>query len=165
MHYYQFNIGDYASHTAHLDPIEDIAFRRMMDFYYLHEKPLPDDVDDIARLIRMRSHCEVIANVLREFFAKKNDEWFLPRADKEIAAYKSKSAKAKKSAEVRWRGKTSKGDANAMQSESEGNAKHKPLNTNHKTIKYSEDDFRVARLRHTCPERPSEHLLLKEAGH
>lgn len=28
MHYYNFHIGDYASHTRHLSPIEDIAYRR-----------------------------------------------------------------------------------------------------------------------------------------
>ena len=34
MHFYQFNIGDYASHTRHLNPIEDIAYRRLLDIYY-----------------------------------------------------------------------------------------------------------------------------------
>jgi len=35
MHYYQFNIGDYASHTRHLSDLEDLAYRRLLDAYYL----------------------------------------------------------------------------------------------------------------------------------
>ena len=68
MHYYQFNIGDYTTHTLHLDDLEDLAYRRMLDWYYLHESPLPDSVDQIAKFIRMRTHTESIANVLHEFF-------------------------------------------------------------------------------------------------
>jgi uncharacterized protein YdaU (DUF1376 family) len=68
MHYYQFNIGDYHTHTDHLSEMEDLAYRRMLDWCYLHEKPLPEDVAEVARLIRMRSHSDSIANVLREFF-------------------------------------------------------------------------------------------------
>lgn len=69
MHYYQFNIGDYASHTAHLDPIEDIAYRRMLDWCYTHEVSLPEDVESIARLIRMRDHGSAIRDVLNEFLS------------------------------------------------------------------------------------------------
>ena len=39
MHFYSFNIGDYASHTRHLTPMEDLAYRRLLDIYYLHEQP------------------------------------------------------------------------------------------------------------------------------
>ena len=34
MIYYPFHIGDYIAHTAHLDPIEDCAYRRLLDAYY-----------------------------------------------------------------------------------------------------------------------------------
>ncbi|NDH69342.1 MAG: DUF1376 domain-containing protein, partial [Gammaproteobacteria bacterium] len=33
MHYYQFHIGDYKSHTHHLSLLEDLAYRRLLDFY------------------------------------------------------------------------------------------------------------------------------------
>jgi uncharacterized protein YdaU (DUF1376 family) len=59
MHYYQFNIGDYQSHTNHLDPLEDLAYRRMLDWCYLHEKPLPLDANEIARIIRLRDHAVI----------------------------------------------------------------------------------------------------------
>ena len=45
MNYYPFHLGDYAAHTAHLEPMEDLAYRRMLDAYYLREAPLPRAVD------------------------------------------------------------------------------------------------------------------------
>jgi uncharacterized protein YdaU (DUF1376 family) len=134
MHYYKFNIGDYASHTQHLDPIEDIAYRRMLDWVYLHESPLPDSPEQIGRLIRMRTHSECIAVVLREFFVLTDHGWMQEKADSEIQAYNEKSTKAKASAAARWAKKPIKSDANALRTECEGNANHKPLNTNHKPV-------------------------------
>ena len=124
MHYYQFNIGDYASHTAHLDPLEDIAYRRMLDYCYLNECGLPETIESIARVIRMRTHCDCIATVLQEFFFSHDDgTWHHTRVDSEILAYKGKSAKASQSARKRW----DNVDANALPTLSEGNANHKPL--------------------------------------
>ena len=134
MHYYKFNIGDYASHTSHLDPLEDIAYRRMLDWHYLHESALPESVEQIARLIRMRSHCEEIANVLREFFTLGEFGYFQVKAMKEIEAYNLKSEKAKASAEARWAKKPMEPYANALRPECEGNANHKPLTNNHKPL-------------------------------
>lgn len=134
MHYYKFNIGDYASHTLHLDLIEDLAYRRMLDWVYLHESPLPDSPEQIGRLIRMRTHSECIAVVLREFFTLTDHGWMQEKAFLEIEAYKEKSTKAKASAAARWSKKPIDTDANALPADSERNANHKPLTTNHKTL-------------------------------
>jgi uncharacterized protein YdaU (DUF1376 family) len=136
MHYYQFNIGDYQSHTAHLSEIEDLAYRRLLDWYYLHESPIPDDIPEIARQIRMRTHTESIAIVLREFFELTKKGWFSVRANREIAKTGEKSAKASASAKARW----NKGsDANALQTQSESNATqdtgHITQDTEHKKNK------------------------------
>ena len=136
MHYYQFNIGDYASHTAHLDPLEDIAYRRMLDYCYLNECGLPEAIESIARVIRMRTHCDCIATVLQEFFFSHNDgTWHHTRVDSEILAYKGKSAKASQSARKRW----DNVDANALPTLSEGNANHKPITNNHKPLTIVKD--------------------------
>ena len=68
MHYYQFNIGDYVSHTRHLSPIEDIAYRRLLDAYYLSERPLNIGVTSVARQIGMREFEQEVRLVLEEFF-------------------------------------------------------------------------------------------------
>lgn len=132
MHYYQFNIGDYASHTAHLDELEDLAYRRMLDYCYLNEIGLPPTVEEIARLIRMRTQCERIANVLREFFVLHEDGVYRQfRVEQQIAEFRGKSDKAKQAARKRWENT----DANALPTHSERNANHKPITNNHKPIK------------------------------
>ena len=135
MHYYQFNIGDYQSHTAHLEPLEDVAYRRMLDWCYLHERPLPHDIEQISKLIRMRSHSDCITSVLREFFVRTPEGWWKDRIGKEIEKTGDKSRKASESAKARWH--KGKDDANALPAQSERNATHNTLpktqDTKHKT--------------------------------
>jgi uncharacterized protein YdaU (DUF1376 family) len=146
MHYYQFNIGDYQSHTSHLSEIEDLVYRRLLDWYYLHECPIPLDESEVSRQIRMRSHTESIAIVLREYFVCTEEGWIHHRANKEIAKADEKSEKASASAKARW----SKKDANALPTLSESNATHntlpitqdtKPIKVNKKGSRLSQDWF------------------------
>lgn len=136
MHYYQHNISDYSSHTGHLEPLEDLAYRRMLDYCYLHEIGLPESPEEIGRLIRMRTHCDCIANALQEFFYLKNGSWFNKRVEKELESFRNKKEKASKSAKARWAKNGTSSDANAcanaMQDECERNANHKPITNNHK---------------------------------
>ena len=132
MHYYQFNIGDYKSHTEHLSEMEDLTYRRLLDWYYLHESPIPLDELEVARQIRMRSHSDCIAVVLREYFERTDDGWIHHRANKELAKAGEKSTKASQSAKARWDKKSNKNkdlpvDANALRTQSEGNATHNTL--------------------------------------
>lgn len=121
MHYYEFNIGDYMRDTAHLDEMEDLAYRRMLDLYYLKESPLPKSVAEIAKLIRMRTHSESIANVLREYFTLTDDGYVNAKANSTLLKIYDKSEKAKKSAEKRWENQRLK-NANALPTDSERNA-------------------------------------------
>jgi uncharacterized protein YdaU (DUF1376 family) len=98
VNYYPFHLGDYASHTGHLDPMEDLAYRRMLDAYYLREAPLPIDVAEIARLIRLRDHAAVVRDVLNEFFTQSPEGWRHIRCDEEIEKMQDKQAKARASA-------------------------------------------------------------------
>ena len=105
MHFYPFHIGDYAKHTKGLSVIEDIAYRRILDEYYLSEQPLNGSPTDVARLIGMREYIDDVAYVLNRFFVPLDGKWFSSRADAEIEKYhgirevKSKAGKA--SAEAR----------------------------------------------------------------
>ncbi len=118
MNYYAFHIGDYKAHTSHLSLIEDLAFRRMLDLYYLTESPLPE-IKKIARAICMRENIEDIQTVLDEFFIDTEEGFIHERCEREIKAMNDKSGKAKLSALKRW----SKTDnANAMRDGCEGNA-------------------------------------------
>jgi uncharacterized protein YdaU (DUF1376 family) len=139
MHFYQFNIGDYKSHTEHLSEMEDLTYRRLLDWYYLHESPIPLDEQEIARQIRMRSHSDCIAIVLREYFERTDVGWIHHRADKEIAKVGEKSDKAKEAAMARWSKKSNKNkdlnvDANALRAQSERNATQDTIHNTQNTI-------------------------------
>jgi uncharacterized protein YdaU (DUF1376 family) len=134
MHYYQFNIGDYHSHASHLDELEDLAYRRMLDYCYLNEIGLPESIEEVGRLIRMRTHSECIANVLREFFTLHSDTYYHKRVERELEVFRSKSKKASDSANARWAKTKGSVDANALRTECEGNANQEPLTNNHKPI-------------------------------
>ena len=140
MYFYKFNISDYLSHTAHLSEIEDLAYRRMLDWYYLHEKPLPKDVDLIAKNIRMRSYNECITNVLREFFIDTENGFENNRANSEIITYCEKSEKAKASIKSRWDKNKNKNKelpdcTNVLRTKYERNTKQETLNTKQEAIK------------------------------
>jgi uncharacterized protein YdaU (DUF1376 family) len=96
MHYFQFNIGDYASHTRHLDLLEDLAYRRILDLYYLHERPLNGDATLVAKQIGMKDEAAIVRDVLNEFFVKTDEGYINGRADKEIAHFHSKIEQASK---------------------------------------------------------------------
>ena len=104
MNYYEHHIGDYAEATAHLTFIEDATYTRLIRKYYATEKPLPIDVKLVQRLINARSKEEKnsVISVLNEFFTLTDDGWRQERCDHEIARFKDKQIKARRSAEGRW---------------------------------------------------------------
>jgi uncharacterized protein YdaU (DUF1376 family) len=100
MHYYPFNLKDYLVETAHLPPMADLAYRRLLDLYYKEEAPIPNKPKWVANRIRLDSEEPIIGFVLREYFALDGTGvtavWRHERADKEIAKYQKKAAVARK---------------------------------------------------------------------
>lgn len=146
MHYYTFKPKDYMSKTAFLEPLEDLAYRRMLDHCYLTEKPLPESIEEIAMLIRMRSHTDSIRIVLHYFFELTAEGYINDYVARELFAYHTKSLKAKASADARWKKERNKikdisavesqckSNANALREESESNTNQQPLTNNHKPL-------------------------------
>jgi uncharacterized protein YdaU (DUF1376 family) len=129
MHFYSFNIGDYASHTRHLTPMEDLAYRRLLDLYYLHEQPLNERSTTVARAINMREHEAEVVSVLEEFFELVDGTgWVNRRADEEIAKYHNRleaaSRAGKASAERR---------SNARSTDVQPNKKQETVNIKQET--------------------------------
>ena len=48
MIWYKFYLGDYITHTNHLSDAEDLAYRRLLDLYYISEKPIPLETESIT---------------------------------------------------------------------------------------------------------------------
>jgi uncharacterized protein YdaU (DUF1376 family) len=126
--------------------MEDLAYRRMLDWCYLHEKSLPVEISDIARLIRMRSHTDSIASVLREFFESTADGWVNRRVQQEISRFSEKSEKARQSAKARW-------DANALPKQSECNANQEPITKNQEPIDIEAKASLSGTSFHHCPQQ------------
>jgi uncharacterized protein YdaU (DUF1376 family) len=133
MHYFQFNWKDYIADTAYLNLCHHGAYLKLIGEYYKSEKPLPLNIDELSEILILRSQEEVdaVKNILERFFTETENGYIHKRCDVEIEAYHDKSNKASKSAKARWH-KAKKKDANAMQTQCEGNANHKPLNIKHK---------------------------------
>jgi uncharacterized protein YdaU (DUF1376 family) len=138
MHYYQFNIGDYASHTRHLTNLEDLAYRRLLDAYYLQEHPLNVGITSVARQINMREYEIEVKAVLEEFFTLTDEGWFHQRVDKEIKHFQAKRQQASNA------GKASAERRNNIRStDVQLTNNHKPITNNQVNKEYIDrfDDF------------------------
>ena len=141
MHYYQFNIGDYASHTRHLSLMEDLAYRRLLDLYYLHERPLNDCSASVARLIGMAEYHEQVEAVLVEFFEHVDGGYVNQRADKEISHFHSKLEQASRAGKA-----SAQRRLNARSTDVQPNNNHKPITNNQETITKDKTATRGSRL-------------------
>ena len=160
MHYYQFNIGDYVSHTRHLSPIEDIAYRRLLDAYYLSERPLNSGLTSVARQIGMREHEEEVGLVLNEFFVLGEDGWTSNRADKEIAHYKSKIEQASKAGKA-----SAERRSNARSTDVQPTNNQEPITNNQEPIiKEGKPSLSTAKLM-ACPQKEILNLWAKHLPH
>ena len=163
MHYYSYNISDYMSHTLHLWEMEDLAYRRCLDYYYLHERPLPEDPEQVAKLIRMREHLSDVKQVLKEFFVlEKGKGWINLRADKEIEKYQAKiesTRRAGKASAEQRRFLANLPKTNARSTKVQLNNKQETLNKKQETnikrprnvSKKTWDDFLIHRKNKKAP--------------
>ena len=87
MIWYKFHLGDYITHTTHLSDAEDLAYRRLLDLYYMSEKPIPLDTQSVSRKIRL--DLDITESVLGEFFEHTENGYINNRCDAEIAKYQA----------------------------------------------------------------------------
>jgi len=117
MNYYPFHIGDYVSATRHLSWEEDAAFRRLLDTYYVTERPIPADHRAACRLVMAQTDSQraAVLVVLDEFFVLTDEGWINKRADDEILAMRDKQQKQREKANKRWnKPATEPGNASAV---------------------------------------------------
>lgn len=119
MHFYPHHIGDFIKDTSNLDDHHLATYLRMIWKYYLDESPLTGDCEDIA--FAVRSNEKTVRTLLKHFFNESENGWLHTRCDKVIAAFYSKSEKARESAKMRWGSERNanalKKDANASKSD------------------------------------------------
>jgi uncharacterized protein YdaU (DUF1376 family) len=106
MHYFQFEIKEWVSNTAHLSLEEEAIYLRLVNYYYDSERAiLEKDIDMILRKCRI-SNKEMALLILSEYFDYEDEAFHHVRCEKEIAKYHAKSEQAsragKASAEKRF---------------------------------------------------------------
>lgn len=150
MHYYQFNIGDYISHTRHLTLGEDAVYRRLLDAYYLQEHPLNENVASVARQINARDYENEVREILEEFFELTEKGWINTRADKEIAKYHAKAEQASKAGKASAKARSNKTSTDVKHQLNENltdeqlNIKQETLNNKHiEDIRPSDVDISI----------------------
>ena len=150
MYYYSFHIGDYRAATAHLTNEEDLAYRRLLDWYYDTESPISlKDTDVIAR--RLRMHVSIVERVLLDMFSKDDHGNFRnKRADQEIRSFHEKLEQASKagraSAERRRNGRSTDVQSASIEPSTEFNGlstNHEPITNNHKPKEKKQRGFRL----------------------
>lgn len=87
MIWYKFHLGDYITHTTHLSDAEDLAYRRLLDLYYMSEKQIPLNTELVSRKIRI--DLDITESVLGEFFERTETGYFNHRCDAEVAKYQA----------------------------------------------------------------------------
>ena len=109
MHFYPFNIKDWALHTAHLSLEEEGAYRRLLDMYYDTEQPIPEETQLVIRRLRLGSYVSEVEQVLSEFFDLEDDGYHNSRADIEISDYQNRVNCARKNGKKGGRPRKDKG--------------------------------------------------------
>ena len=158
MHYYQWNIGDYASHTQRLSLLEDLAYRRLLDDYYLHERPLNTGVAAVARQIGMKEHIAEVQFILESFFQLVEDGWINKRADIEIAHYKAKVEQASKAGKA-----SAERRSNVRSTEVQPTNNQEPI-INNQSIPVAKATLSTAKLM-ACPQEEILKLWAKHLPH
>lgn len=130
MHYYRFHIGDYVSHTRHLVLLGDLAYRKILDLYYLHEHPLSGDASTVAKQILMLDHVEIVSEVLNEFFERTDEGYLNRRAEEEISSYHSQQDRSSKAGKASAKSR-SKGRSTEALTDVQPTKNHEPLTKNH----------------------------------
>ena len=102
MKYYPFYVGDYAARTRHLSLLEDLAYRRLIDLYYLNEAALVGTAAELARAIGMREQQAEVQVVLVEFFLLDEQGWHHERCNEELARYRAMAEGGRRGAASRW---------------------------------------------------------------
>ena len=95
MHYYKFNIGDWALHTSHLSLEEEAIYFRLVNFYYDTEKPIPLETQSVFRRLRFGSDTALATSILSEFFVKTEKGFMHNRCEELLKDYRKTAKKNK----------------------------------------------------------------------
>ena len=108
INHYPRHVGDFIRDTVGLSLAERGAYTALLDQYYASEKPLPLDAGERYRMAAATSAAErkAVDYVVSRYFTEQADGWHQKRADKEIAAYRSRADTARANGQFGGRPRT-----------------------------------------------------------
>lgn len=170
MNFYKHHLGDYAKDTGDLDTLEHGIYRLLLDHYYATEKPLPDDLNRLACIARVRhsSHFQKVQAISNRFFPVAEDGLrHHSRCDKEIHLTRESSKQNSENAKKRWEEEKSKENKEplmpvACEPHANGNAipdSKTPLST----IKNSSPNGEVLKIASSTAPNGSDSTLIGQA--
>ncbi len=153
MHFYDFNIGEYAKKTQHLTNEEDLAYRRALDMYYDTEKPLlTDGLATLSR--RLRVDQQALQNVLDEFFP----DGINKHAEEKIQAYYAYIAKQSLNGKLGGRPKRTQAKPTAKPKEPSAKpslpTNHLPLTTTQEPVTINQEGSKTNNKVKNLPGEP-----------
>lgn len=98
MHYYKFNIADWALHTAHLTLEEEAVYFRLINHYYDSEQAIPLETHSVIRRLRLGNHSDTVEVILSEFFTKTEKGYFHNRCEEILKDYRKTVSRNRKNA-------------------------------------------------------------------
>lgn len=89
MKYYAHNIGDWLPATVHLSNTQEGVYRRLMDWYYSNELPLPLAFADLNKIVRARNQGDrdAVKLIVQRYFILAADGWHHQRIDRDLESY------------------------------------------------------------------------------
>ena len=156
VHYYKHNIGDYRRDTAHLSLLEHGIYRQLLDWYYLLEGPLPEDIDTVARKVAARSSEEISAVqlVLSEFFKMKKG-WHHKRCELIICEFHETKTKNQTNGKLGGRPKKTQSVISGLdvgtQTQSQNNLNHKPRTSNQEPVTSNQEPKKKIKPKSASP--------------
>jgi uncharacterized protein YdaU (DUF1376 family) len=136
MHYYKFNIADYRKDTVHLSTLEHGIYRQLIDWYYLDEKPIPEETQVVARRLRLGSEMDLhsLKMVLSDFFVLTKAGYVHKRIEVEIKDYHQNAEKNKNNGKLGGRPKKTQSVISGNPDDSQNNPNQEPLTKNQEPL-------------------------------
>ena len=140
MHYYKFNISDWALGTAHLSLIEEAIYFRLINHYYDTEKPIPEETHSVVRRLRLGSESDSVQIILDEFFTLTDKGYVNYRCEEILKDYRKTSKKNKQNGSKGGRPsknaapKETQEEPSGLISVSQNNPNQEPLTTNQEIL-------------------------------
>jgi uncharacterized protein YdaU (DUF1376 family) len=127
MHYFNFQIKEWMSNTAHLTLEEEAIYLRLILYYYDSEQIIPMQPDLIFRKLRIANK-EMGMELLKEFFTATDQGWQHDRCDTEINWFHDKQDKASRAGKASAQARLNKCSTNVQP------IKNKELTINNKEL-------------------------------